>query len=73
LENGYEVEICDPQAMEANKKPKSVYESPWKGYAFTTSDEVVNFIKEHLDTLKPPPSAEDDYSSAFDQAASEED
>lgn len=73
LENGYEVEICDPKIMKNNDKPKSVYESPWKGYAFTTAEEVKNFVGEHLDSLKPPPDADAEYGSAFAQAASEDD
>lgn len=66
LENGYEVEICDPKVMESNRKPKSNYEDPWKGYAFTTADEVKAFVGQHLDSLKPPPDADEEYSSAFD-------
>ncbi len=73
LENGYEVEVCDPKIMEANKKPKSSYESPWKGYAFTTAEEVKNFVGEHLDSLKPPPDADEEYGSAFNAATAEED
>jgi len=72
LENGYEVEICDPKIMAANQKPKSSYESPWKGYAFTTAAEVVAFISEHLDSLKPPPDADTEYTEGFKQASTEE-
>lgn len=72
LENGYEVEICDPKIQAANDKPKTSYQSPWKGYAFTTAEEVKNFIGEHLDSLKPPPDADTEYGDAF-KAASEED
>lgn len=71
LENGYEVEICDPKVMAANDKPKTVYQSPWKGYAFTTAEEVKEFVGKHLDSLKPPPDADAEYSAAFDQATSE--
>lgn len=73
LENGYEVEICDPKIMANNDKPKSMYESPWKGYAFTTAEEVKNFVGEHLDSLKPPPDADAEYGAAFKQATSEDD
>lgn len=68
LENGYEVEICDPKIQAANEKPKSGYQSPWKGYAFTTAEEVKNFVGEHLDSLKPPPDADAEYASSFKQA-----
>lgn len=72
LENGYEVEVCDEKIMAENRKPKSVYEDPWKSYAFETAAGVVEFIKTHLDKLKPPPGAEEEYSSAFKMASKEE-
>ena len=72
MENGYEVEICDPKIMEANAKPKSAYADPWKSYAFTTAEEAVAFVGKHLDTLKPPPDADAEYSEAFDQATTKE-
>lgn len=73
LENGYEVEICDPKIQAKNDKPKSAWEDPWKGYAFTTAEEVKNFVGEHLDSLKPPPDADEEYGSAFKSATSEDD
>lgn len=73
LENGYEVEICDPKVMENNRKPKSTYEDPWKGYAFTTAEEVKAFVGQHLDSLKPPPDADEEYTDAFNKHAAEED
>lgn len=72
LENGYEVEICDPAIMAANDKPKTTWQDPWKGYAFTTAEEVKNFVGEHLDSLKPPPDADAQYGEAFSKATSEE-
>ncbi len=72
LENGYEVEVCDPDLMAANEKPKAAYKDPWKAYAFTTAEEVKNFIGEHLDSLKPPPDADAEYGSAFKEATSED-
>ena len=68
LENGYEVEICDPKIMESNRKPKSNWQDPWKGYAFVTADEVKDFVGKQLDSLKPPPDADEEYSDAFKQA-----
>jgi len=62
LENGYTVEILDPKIQEANAKPKSTYESPWKSYAFTTAEEVKNFVGEHLE-----------YGQAFNEAAASDD
>ena len=73
LENGYEVEICDPDIMEANQKPKGGYTDPWKAYAFSTAEEVKNFVGEHLDSLKPPPDADEEYKAAFKQQTSSED
>lgn len=73
LQNGYEVEICDPKIQAENDKPKSVYKNPWKGYAFSTADEVKNFIGEQLDSLKPPPDADAEYSAAFAKATSKDD
>jgi len=73
LENGYEVEIVDPKIQEENAKPKSSWQDPWKGYAFSTKEEVVAFVTEHLDKLKPKPSDDDEYASAFNQAAKSED
>jgi hypothetical protein len=72
LENGYEVEICDPKIMAENEKPKSSWQDPWKGYAFTTSQEAVAFISEHMDSLKSPPDADKEYGDAFKQAANED-
>ena len=73
LENGYEVEVCDAAIMEANREPKSNWQDPWKGYAFTTAKEAVAFIAKHLDTLKPPPDAETEYGDSFKRATVEGD
>lgn len=72
LTNGYEVEICDPKIVEKNRKPKSTYEDPWKGYAFTTAEEVKTFVGLHLDSLKPPPGPEEEYADAFNAASSDD-
>lgn len=72
LENGYEVEICDPKIRAENDKPKTSWQDPWKGYAFTTKEEVVAFITEHLDSLKPPPDADAEYSKAFKDASEDD-
>jgi len=72
LENGYEVSICDPKIMEANAKSKGRYQEPWKDYAFRDVEGVKQFIGEHLDSLKPPPDADTEYSSAFAEATKED-
>jgi hypothetical protein len=68
LENGYEVEICDEAIRLANEKPKTSWQDPWKGYAFTTAEEALAFITTHLEKLKPPPDAATEYSTAFKNA-----
>lgn len=72
LENGYEVEICDPEIQAANQKPKTAWKDPWKGYACTDVAQVVALIEAHLDKLKPPPGASEEYAAAFNEANKEE-
>lgn len=72
LENGYKIEVCDEAIMAANAKPKSSYKDPWKAYAFESAAGVVKFVQLHLDKLKPPPGAEEEYSQAFNRAAKED-
>jgi hypothetical protein len=69
LENGYEVEVCDPDLVKANSKPKAVYTDPWKSYAFNTSDEVVVFVTKVLGTLEPDNT---DMGTHFQQAIEED-
>ncbi len=71
MENGYAVSVCDPKLMAKNEKAKSGYTDPWKTYAFTTAEEVKDFVGEHLDSLKPPPDADTEYSTAFSRHAAE--
>ena len=73
LENGYEVEVCDEAVQENNRKPKTEWQDPWKSYAFESAEGVVKFIELHLDKLKPPPGADEEYAAAFNQAAAEDD
>jgi hypothetical protein len=65
LENGYEVEIADPES-------DGGYDTEWKGYAFHTAAEVSNFIAEHLDSLTPPPDADKVYADEFKRQTSDE-
>lgn len=67
LENGFEVEIADPEAKAKNSKSTGIYEDPWKAYAFVTVAEVVKFIDEKLGSLKAP-EADEEYSGAFAEA-----
>lgn len=75
LENGYEVEIRDPEIDKANRDPKSKtpWQEPWKCYAFATPADVAAFVTAHLDKLKPPPSADVEFAGAFAKAASSKD
>lgn len=73
LENGYTVEVRDPKIDEANDKPKSTWEDPWKTYAFETVEAAENFVKEHLKTLKKPPDADTEFASAFNAANTSDD
>lgn len=73
LTNGFEVEIKDPAIEKENNKPSSgkgpsVWKSPWKSYAFSTEAEVIDFIKKNLSKT----AVGDEYGSAFDVAAAEE-
>ena len=73
LANGFECEICDPKIVAENAKPKSNWQDPWVEYAFTTSEEVIEFIKLHLESLKPEPSADEQYGQEFARQASKMD
>lgn len=72
LENGYEVEIYDTETAKKNESPKSKWQDPWKGYAFTTAEEVKNFVGEHLDSLTPPPDADKEYADEFARQTSDD-
>lgn len=69
LENGFEVECLDPKVVEENAKPKSMYRDPYKGYAFSTAEEVVKFVGEKLKAMKPK-SKDGGYAAAFKEASS---
>ena len=73
--NGYTVRITDPKIVKQNdertrdKNGNTVesWRDPQVSYAFSTSDEVVDFIKSNIDKALPV----DDFSSTFDKAAKE--
>lgn len=73
LENGYTVEIKDEAVDKANEKagPKTPWKDPWKEYAFSTSGEVLNFVKKHLASL--PKSPQDEFNDEAAEAFSKED
>jgi hypothetical protein len=77
LENGFEVEICDPEVQAANKAPSKLgkpvpWKDPWKDYAFATSKEVIAFLTNHLDKLQPEDEAVT-FAGSFAEAAKEDD
>ena len=72
LENGYEVEICDPEIQAANSKRKSSWKDPWKSYAFGTAAAAAEFITKKLETLTPI-SDDEEYAGAFAEAVAEDD
>ena len=66
--SGFEIEVLDPTIDAANSKAKSSYKNPWVTYAFTTKDQVLEFVEDALDIVKPRRS---DQSTAFDAAFKE--
>ena len=72
LTNGFEVEIRDPEIEKANRKRDNsksgigIYRSPWKSYAFKSAAEVTAFLTKALPKTVPE---DDEYSTAFDKAA----
>lgn len=73
LQNGFEVTMRDPDIVKSNdaasgKGGPSAYKNPNLEYAFTTSKEVLDFVKANIDKALP----DDDYSDAFDLATEEE-
>jgi hypothetical protein len=71
LANGYEVSIADPKIMAENEKEKKEYhyKSPWVEYAFTSAPEVVEFVKQHLESLRPEKGGAALYGQDFAEAA----
>jgi hypothetical protein len=72
LENGYEIEVNDPKIMAENRKPKSSWKDPSKGYVFKSAEEVAAFVAEHLDGLEPPPEADEEFGTEFKRQTEEE-
>jgi hypothetical protein len=69
LVNGYEVEVLDPDQQKKNQAPKSSWKDPWKGYAFSTKEEVVKFLEKVLDKLQPE---DESYDTSFSKAIAED-
>jgi len=73
LNNGYEVELTDPQIVAANNKRDNSgtrvgqWRDPKVGYVFKTVKEVTDFLSKNLDKAMPL----DEYGSSFDSAVAE--
>lgn len=63
LENGYEVELFDPEIEKANRK-STTYHDPYKSYAFESTDAVLEFLKENLEKSKKSDAFGDAFKSA---------
>lgn len=76
LSNGWEVEIFDPSPADekAAKKdaakaeaccaPVSDYKDPWRTMAFSTFEDMIEFLEEKGPTLKPR-NYDDEYAKSF--------
>jgi hypothetical protein len=74
MRNGYEVELRDPAIVKANSAPSkkgeyTPYRDPCVSYVFGSVDEVLKFLKKNLEKALP----DDEYDSAFDEAAKDGD
>ena len=74
--NGYTISMRDPKIEAANRKRSlsdKTMDTPWvdpsRTYVFSDIEAVLTFIKANLDKALP----KDDYSSAFDMMADNED
>lgn len=73
--NGYTIHCRDPKIAAANRKRDITAKNPapWRDpnreYVFKTADEVLAWLKLHMDKALPA----DDYSSAFDLAVADTD
>ena len=70
VQNGYVMEITDPDIVKANKGKES-YGKGWRDpdvkYTFEESDDLVEFLRKNIDKALPM----DEYDSSFDAAVKE--
>lgn len=59
--NGYEVELHDPAIAKANEKSKGSWRDPMVSHVFTSTEDVLKFLKANLDKAGP----NEEYESAF--------
>jgi hypothetical protein len=69
--NGYVIRVRDPKIEKANttRKDNSPWRDPEREFVFDTLDKTIAWIKANIDKALP----DDDYSSAFDMAVTEDD
>lgn len=67
-EEGFEVELTDPEIAKRNEDGKSPWKDPMVEYEFDTWDQVKAFLDKVVEKALPP---EEEYNKAFSQAAKE--
>lgn len=71
-QNGFEVELEDPEIVKANDESEGRYRDPYVCYVFKTKQEVFDFLDKVIDKLDADEeNDESEYTSAFDEAAGE--
>lgn len=76
LSNGWELEIFDPAPEEVKAEQKAaakgdccvpsagIYKDPWRTMAFSTFEDMIEFLEEKGPTLKPR-NFDDEYAKSF--------
>lgn len=67
LENGYEVEVLDPETAAKNAKPSGGWQDPYKAYAFDDIEKLLTFLREVLPKIEVATS-KDTYAAEFKKA-----
>lgn len=72
LENAWEVEVYDPpkrepKPLKLGEMSEPYYRDPWKSYAFSSAKEVMAFLTDRLEKLKPG-NSEQEYATGFKEA-----
>lgn len=73
VQNGFTAEIVDEKTRANNQKPKTSWEDPWKSYVFPDAKSLLDFLTTHVEGLKPPPDADDEFSQGFASATASDD
>jgi len=70
VENGFEVEMRDPEIEKSNMKAEGPYKSPEKTYVFTTMPKLMAFLRKQLPEALAK--RDDEYEEGFAMAAKED-